>query len=110
MNFDFQSGRITMVISPVDMRAGYDRLSLLAAALFDIDVDAGKDFVVFISKRKKIVKMIWSDDRGSSMLTRRLHLGRFERFVAQSQQQQRQFSYDDLLAFLDGEPVGRSAD
>lgn len=43
------------------MRAGYERLSLIAADLFGIDVDAGKDFVIFISRPHKIVKMIWTD-------------------------------------------------
>lgn len=72
MNFNFNTGRITLIIAPVDMRAGYERLSLIAASLFGIDVDAGKDFVVFISRPRKIVKRIWTDERGASLLTRRL--------------------------------------
>lgn len=42
MNFNFNTGRITLIIAPVDMCAGYERLSLIAAGLFGIDVDAGK--------------------------------------------------------------------
>lgn len=58
MNFNFNTGRITLIIAPVDMCAGYERLSLTAAGLFGIDVDAGKDFMIFISRPRKIVKMI----------------------------------------------------
>lgn len=81
MNFNFNTGRITLIIAPVDMRAGYERLSLIAASLFGIDVDAGKDFVVFISRPRKIVKMIWTDERGASLLTRRLKEVRLSIFV-----------------------------
>ncbi len=81
MNFNFNTGRITLIIAPVDMRAGYERLSLIAASLFGIDVDAGKDFVVFISRPRKIVKRIWTDERGASLLTRRLKEVRLSIFV-----------------------------
>ena len=60
------------------MRAGYERLSLIAADLFGIDVDASKDFVIFISRPRKIVKMIWTGECGASLLTRRLKEGTFE--------------------------------
>lgn len=83
MNFNFNTGRITLIIAPVDMRAGFERLSLIAAGLFGNDVDAGKDFVIFISRPRKIVKMIWTDERGTSLLTRCLKEGTFERFCTQ---------------------------
>lgn len=92
MNFNFNTGRITLIIAPVDMRAGYERLSLIAAGLFGIDVDAGKDFVIFISRPRKIVKMIWTAERGASHLTRRQKEGTFERFCAQDDCRQRRFT------------------
>lgn len=102
MNFNFNTGRITLIIAPVDMRASYERLSLIAAGLFGIDVDAGKDFVIFISRPRKIVKMIWTDERGASLLTRRLKEGTFELFCAQDDCRQRPFTRKELLQFLDG--------
>lgn len=42
MNFNFNTDRTTLIIAPVDMWAGYERLSLIAAGLFGIYVDAGK--------------------------------------------------------------------
>lgn len=64
------------------MRAGNERLLLIAAGLFGIDVDASKDFVIFISRPRMIVKMIWTDERGASLLTRRLKEGTFVGFCA----------------------------
>ena len=84
------------------MRAGYERLSLIAAGLFGIDVDASKDFVIFISRPRKIVKMIWTDECGASLLTRRLKEGTFECFCAQDDCRQRHFTRKELLQFLDG--------
>lgn len=43
MNFNFNTSRITLIIAPVDLRVGSERLSLIAAGLFGIDVVAGKD-------------------------------------------------------------------
>ena len=102
MNFNFNTGRITLIIAPVDMRAGYERLSLIATGVFGIDVGAGKDFVVFISRPRKIVKMIWTDECGASLLTRRLKEGTFEHFCAQDDCRQRRFTRKELLQFLDG--------
>ena len=102
MNFNFNTGRITLIIAPVDMRAGYERLSLIAAGLFGIDVDASKDFVVFISRPLKIVKMIWTDERGASLLPRRLKEGTFKHFCTQDDCRQRHFTRKELLQFLDG--------
>ena len=107
MNFDFENGQITLVIAPVDMRAGYRRLAAIASAFLGIDVGAGGQFVVFISKRREIAKMIWSDSSGSAVLTRRLHSGRFERFLAEtaSMSPTRKFTEKDLMNFLDGRPL-----
>lgn len=50
LNFKINTSCITLIIAPVDIRAGYKRLSQIAASRFGIDVDLGKDFVVFISR------------------------------------------------------------
>ncbi len=77
MNFDFSNGRITIVVAPVDMRSGYDRLASIARSILGIDVDRGGEFILFASKSAKVCKMIWRmiwrDEEGTSVLTRRLH-------------------------------------
>ena len=106
MNFDFRKGRITIVIAPVDMRSGFDRLSSLALNQLSIQVSLGRDFVVFVSRSSKLCKMIWSDESGCCTLTRRLHVGRFERFLAKlDEPATRIFTYEDLCSFLDGERI-----
>ena len=106
MNFDFSKGRITLIVAPVDMRYGYRRLSLLARALLDLDVDGGKEFVVFASKSRSVAKMIWADGRGTNILSRRLHQGRFERFLAKiNGPATLEASAEELMQFLDGRPL-----
>ena len=106
MNFDFSRGRITLVISPTDMRCGFNRLAGIALSQLNIQISRGRDFVVFVSRDSTLCKMIWADERGSSMLTRRLHARRFERFLARIDEAAiRPFTYDDLCAFLDGERI-----
>lgn len=68
IGMNFNTSRITMLIAPVDMRACYEQLSLIAADLFGINVYAGKDFVIFTSHPRKIVKMICADDHCASLL------------------------------------------
>ena len=46
--------------------------------------------------------MIWTDERGASLLTRRLKEGTFERFCAQDDCRQMRFTRKELLQFLDG--------
>ena len=78
MKFDFSDCKITLVVAPIDMRAGFNRLALLANAFLSIDVQQGQDVVIFLSKRRKIAKIIWADSKGTSVVTRRLHVGCFE--------------------------------
>lgn len=106
MQLDFSKEHISVVIAPVDMRAGYRSLSAIASVLLGINVDAGGELVVFVSRQRSVCKMIWSDERGTSMLTRRLHHGRFERFLGKlDEPPTRALSRQDLDFFLDGKPL-----
>lgn len=104
MNLDFSGMRLTVVIAPVDMRSGFRRLAFLASAVLDIHVDSGSDLVVFVSRDRGIAKAIWSDRQGSSLLTRRLHAGRFERFLGKcSGAAIQSITAEEFMKFLDGE-------
>lgn len=106
MRLNFSDCKITLVVAPIDMRAGFNRLALLADAFLGIDVLQGQDVVVFLSKRRKIAKIIWADSKGTSVITRRLHVGCFEAFLARnSGPASKHFSMEDLMSFLDGEPI-----
>ena len=65
MNLSFKPGRITLVLGPFDMRCGFRKLALAASALLGIDITKGRDYVVFISKNRKIAKVIWCDNAGA---------------------------------------------
>lgn len=55
MKLDFSRGKVTLVICPVDMRSGIDRLSQTARQVLGIDILQGNRFVVFISRSMSIL-------------------------------------------------------
>lgn len=105
MKIDFSQGRVTLVASPVDMRAGFRGLSAIAASI-DIPVERGGEYVVFTSKSRTICKVIFCDARGSNVITRYLHKGRFERFLMSATgPAAKPLTAEELAAFLDGEAL-----
>jgi hypothetical protein len=88
------------------MRSGYCRLAAIAFGQLNIDVAKGEDFVVFVSRTNKVCKMIWADECGTNLLTRHLHCGRFEQFLARIQDAAlKTLTFEDLCAFLDGRKI-----
>ena len=78
MNIHPQDVHVTLVISPTDLRCGYHRLHSIAQDQLGIDLNGGKESVVFISKTRRLCKIITSDNQGTLLLTRTLHHGRFK--------------------------------
>ena len=78
MNIHLQNVHVTLVISPTDLRCGYHHLHPIAQDQLGINLNGGKEAVVFISKTRRICKIITSDTRGIMLLARTLHHGRFE--------------------------------
>lgn len=78
MAIDFSDKRVTMVVCPVDGRYGFYALSDLAFKLLHIDIYKQEDYVVFVSRSRGICKIICTDECGTTLITRRLHKGRFE--------------------------------
>lgn len=107
MKVDFTKGRLTVVIAPIDLRAGYKRLSLLAQAILGIAVEDGNQYVAFVSRDRNLCKVIWCDESGSCVLTRRLHQGRFERFLVRVNEPdiKKALKPKDFMDFLDGKPL-----
>lgn len=50
MNIHLQDVHVTLVISPTDLRCGYHRLHSIAQDQLGINLNDGKEAVVFISK------------------------------------------------------------
>ena len=80
MIIDFESRRTTLVATPVDGRCGLSSLKQIAESILGIKVTEGADCVVFISKARKICKIIFWGELGGCVITRRLNSGRFARY------------------------------
>lgn len=106
MNIDFTTGKISVVIAPIDMRGGFDRLASIAGQFLKIDVTSGEDWVVFISRSRHIAKIIHADYKGSLLITRKLHHGTFQRLLGRIDGPAvKPFTVDELMGYLDGQAV-----
>ena len=103
--FDFSKiPNVTLIVCPVDMRSGFDSLARYALSMAQIDVEKGRDIVVFISRNPRLVKAIHTDEHGRTLITRRLRTGSFERFlVRKSQRAELGITAEELEKFLNGE-------
>lgn len=64
MKIDFTQHKLHLVITPLDMRLGFNRLYEITLIYLHIDVKKGLDSVVFVSKNRKIAKIIGYDIKG----------------------------------------------
>lgn len=103
---DFSSGRVTLVTCGVDMRFGLSRLADIAREYLFIDIDQGNDYVVFLSKSRSLCKIIHSDEKGTTLITRRLRHGKFEQFLSKSSGPAlKMLTKNELEDFLNGETI-----
>ncbi len=107
MKMDFSNAHLTIVVAPIDLRAGFLRLATIAECLLGIPVTKGGHFVAFIGKHRQICKVIWCDNKGSCLLTRKLHTGRFEQLLVKvkADNSSVQLTAAEFESFLDGEPI-----
>ena len=102
----FSDKRVTMVVCPVDGRYGFYALSDLAFKLLHIDIYKQEDYVVFVSRSRGICKIICTDECGTTLITRKLHKGRFERLLMQAQGPAAMTVTPQMLAdFINGKPL-----
>ena len=106
MIIDFASRRVTLVVTPIDLRQGFNRREQIARLELGIDSRQEQDFVVFISKNRALCKVIACDSKGTVLISRRLHRGRFEQLLLRVDCPAMQpLTADELAQFLDGEPL-----
>ena len=106
MIIDFKARRTTLVASPVDGRSGIPTLTTLAESLLGIPITKGEDYVVFVSRSRKVCKIVFWDERWACMVVRRLNDGRFARFLMRaSGPAAAPITPDELAAYLDGEDL-----
>ena len=103
MSLTFKGYRFSLVFSPADMRYGFPALSALALRCVGIDVSQCRDCVVFVSRSRTSAKMIWADNKGSFVLTRKLDQGRFQQILARIDAgEEMKLTGELLLKYLDG--------
>mgnify|MGYP005929291497 CR=1 FL=1 len=103
MCINFKGYRFSLVFSPADMRCGFATLSALAQRCVGIDITQCRDCVIFVSKNRTIAKMIWADNKGSFLLTRKLDQGHFQQVLARIDAgEDMKLSADLLLKYLNG--------
>jgi hypothetical protein len=106
--FDLADRRITLVLCPTDLRGGYERLSLLASACLNIELTKKEDCIVFISKARTLCKVVYCDDAGTVLISRRLYRGRFQQLMAKvNTRPERVLTIFELFEFLDGKRIER---
>ena len=75
------------------------------------DLGSGKEAVVFLSKTRKICKIVTTDEKGTMLLTRTLHNRRFEELMVRVGQQAKcSLTLSDLERFLNGERLYTKSD
>lgn len=103
MNIHLQDVHVTLIISPTDLRCGYQRLHSIAQDQLGINLNGGKEAVVFIFKTRRICKIITPDNRGTMLLTRTLHHGRFEELLVRVGERAKcALTLPELERFLNG--------
>lgn len=108
-HLQFRNARVTLVITPRDLRAGYRTLSTIALAQLNINVEHGNDIVMFLSRTRQMAKVIFCDESGTCLVTRKLHAGRFQQLLKRvtetTSEPRTALTVRELESYLDGQPL-----
>ncbi len=103
---NFEQDKITLVLCPVDMRCGFEKLAVISQNFLHINIYKGEDWVVFISKNNKRLKIIHCDAKGTLLLSRTLNEGHFQQLLTKVLgAPTRVLSRDELLRYINGEEL-----
>lgn len=101
--------RIFVCIEPVDMRSGFDRLALFARDKLQQDPRSGA-LLIFASRRRDRLKVLWWDHNGYCILYKRFHRSVFELPVIDAESGVSvRIDGQKLAALLAGKPKTRAA-
>jgi len=104
--FDLTKGKITVVVCPTDLRCGFTKLSSIALNMLGINVFNGEDWIIFLSKSRRTLKMIHTDNTGSILVTRTLKRGSFQQLMCSAVGPAvRQLTPELLMKYLNGDNV-----
>lgn len=103
---NFADATVTLLLVPVDMRFGFDRLAAIARDILRINLNINNQYIVFFSKNRTICKIIHIDEKGTVLIVRKLHEGKFEQLL--SKQNDPDFvnlTLPELEKFFNGENI-----
>jgi len=87
--------------APVDMRKGFDGLSSLVEQELRRDPLSG-DLFLFVSRNRRMAKVLLWDGTGLCVYSKRLEQGRFACLWREPDGQRLQLTVNELQLFLDG--------
>lgn len=96
---------LTIDLNPCNLNLGIPGLTERARS-YGIDLTQCKDALIFVSRNHKLLKMVWYDHAGSSMITRKLAKGGFQRLVTSIYANGlKSLTFAELCLYLDGERI-----
>jgi transposase len=93
--------RVWAFTSPVDMRKGFDALYGLARSRLDRDPLEGDAFL-FLSRNRRLAKVLLWDGTGLCVFSKRMERGRFAKLWGVTDGDEIQLTSVELSAYLDG--------
>jgi transposase len=95
------SVRIYVAAAPIDLRRGFDGLTVLVREVLRADPLSGHLFV-FFNRRKDLTKLIWFDRTGYCVLAKRLERGTYKLPTAPPEATHVDMNAADLMLLLEG--------
>jgi transposase len=103
------SVRVYLCLSPCDMRKSFDGLHALVRDYLELDAYAGH-LVVFSSRRRDRVRILYWDRDGFALWSKRLEEGTYAMPVAESRgERRREITAQELGALLSGIDLKQAA-
>ncbi len=100
--------RVWAFTSPVDMRKGFDGLFGIVQSRLKRNPLEGDAFL-FVSRNRKLAKVLLWDGTGLCIWAKRMERGRFAKLWGVAQQEEIELTGAELAAFLDGwKKVGKT--
>lgn len=104
MSLRFRPGHRVFIFSEyIDLRSGFERLSMIVRERFKIDILQG-DLFLFVGNNSKRLKAICFDGTGFILISKRLENGSFMRIA---QLESTELNHEELDQFLSGSVIRR---
>ena len=100
--------RFTLALNPEDMRQGFNSLSDVALAELDLDVSLGVDWVLFIGKSGKSLKLIGQSNNSQHLIGSKVIVGTLNyltKYASSADNACCNLTIDEVLALMEGQKI-----